>query len=220
MWNYPLPDLHCNILCRYTYYTDLPEDFYPEEMRMLRQKASNGISQVEAQKKRFSSEKDPNSSPHEDSPKTKHNRLHNQQKQPKLQKEDNNEEPPIIMVKLECSNKNKGATKDPKSEGLETSNEEAQVSFRLPMKVENSHQQLLLERQSSRSFFHLKRTNSRLMSMRRPTVKKKMTELKYAPHATINMRLSAGETGSFALCGGGLPPEQSSHLSIVNISTS
>ena len=207
----------CYVLYRYTYYTDLPEDFYPEEIRMLRQKASNGISQVEAHKKRLSSEKDTNSSPHEDSPKTKHNRLHNQ---PKLQKEDSNEENPIIMVKLERRNKNKGATKDPKSEETMNITFEEEVGLKLPMKVENSHQQLLLARQSSRSFFHLKGTNSRLMSMRRPTVKKKMTELKYAPHATINMRLSAGETDSFVLYGGGLPPEQSSHLSIVNVSTS
>lgn len=190
---------------------------------MLRQKASNGISQVEAQKKRPSSEKDPNISPLEDSPKTKHNRLHNQQKQPKLQKEGkNNEDAPIIMVKLERSNKNKGVSKDqdPKPEETMNTTFEEEVGLRLPVKVENSHQQLLLARQSSRSFFHLKRTNSRLMSMRRPTVKKKMTELKYAPHATINVRLSAGETDSFALYGGGLPPEQSSHLSIVNVSSS
>ena len=187
---------------------------------MLRQKASNGISQVETRKKRLSSEKDTNSSPHEDSPKMKHNRLYNQQKQPKLQKEDNNEETPIIMVKLERSNKNKGVIKDPKSEEALNVTFEEEVGLRLPMKVENSHQQLLLARQSSRSFFHLKRTNSRLMSMRRPTVKKKMTELKYVPHATINMRLSAGGTDSFVLYGGGLPPEQSSHLSIVNVSTS
>lgn len=187
---------------------------------MLRQKASNGISQVEARKKRVSSEKDTNNSTLEDSPKTKHNRLHNQQKQPKLQKEDNNEEAPVIMVKLERSNKNKGATKGPKSEEILNVSFEEEVGSRLPLKVENSHQQLLLERQSLRSFFHLKRTNSRLMSMRRPTVRRKMTEMKYAPHATINMRLSAGGTDSFELYGGGLPPEQSSHLSIVNISTS
>ncbi len=187
---------------------------------MLRQKASNGISQVEVRKKRLSSEKDPNSSPHEDSPKTKHNRLHNQQKQPKLQKEDNNEEAPIIMIKLDRSNKNKGMSKNPKSEETLNVSFEEEVSSRLPMKVENSHQQLLWERQSSRSFFHLKRTNSRMMGMRRPAAKKKVTEMKYAPHATINMRLSAGETDSFALYGGGLPSEQSSRLSIVNISTS
>ena len=209
------------ITCRYTYYTDLPEDFYPEEMRMLRQKASDGISQVEAQKKRLSFEKDPNSSPHEDSPKTKHNRLHNQQKQSKqLQKEDTNEEAPIIMIKLDRSNKNKGMTKSPKSEETLNVSFEEEISSRLPLKVENSHQQLLLARQSSRNFFHLKRTNSRMMSMRRPTVKKKMSDLKYAPHATINMRLSAREADSFVLYGGGLPPEQSSHLSIVNVSNS
>ena len=207
------------IMCRYTYYTDLPEDFYPKEIRMLRQKASNGISQVEARKKQLSSVKDANNSPTEDSPKTKHNRLYNQQKQPKLQKEDNNEETPVIMVKLARTNKNKGATKSPKSdEALNVSFEE-EVGSRLPLKVENSHQQLLLERQSSRSFFHLKRTNSRLMSMRRPTVKRKMTEMKYTPHATINMRLSARGTDSFELYGGGLPPEQPSHLSIVNVLT-
>ena len=188
---------------------------------MLRQKASNGISQVEYQKKRLPSEKDPSSSPHEDSPKTKHNRLHDQQKQPKqLQKEDTNDEAPIIMIKLDRSNKNKRMTKSPKSEETLNISFEEEVSSRLPMKVENSHQQMLLARQSSRNFFHLKRTNSRMMSMRQPTVKKKMTDLKYAPHATINMRLSAGEADSFVLYGGGLPPEQSSHLSIVNISTS
>ena len=209
-------------MCRYTYYTDLPEDFYPEEIRTLRQKASNGISRVEAQKKWISTDKDANRSntPLEDSPRTKHNYLHNQQKQPKLHKEGNKDEAPVIMMKLERSNKNKGMTKDPKSEGALNVSFEEEVGSRLPMKIENSHQQLLLERQSSRNFFHLKRTNSRLMSMRRPTVKRKMTEMKYAPHATINMRLSAGATQSFDLYGGGLPPEQSSHLSIVNVSTS
>ena len=215
--------VYVHIQCRYTYYTELPEDFYPEEIRTLRQKASSGISQVETHKKRLSIDKDGTNSPLDDSPKTNHNRLHNQQKQPKLQIEGNNSQTPVIMMTLECGwNKTKSSTKDPKSEvTLSTVGfEEGVTSCRLPTRFENSHQQLCLERQSSRSFFHLKRSSSRLMSMRRPTLRRKMTEIKYVPHTTINMRLSDGPTDSIKLCDGGPSLELSSHLSIVNVSTS
>ena len=124
---------------------------------------------------------------------------------------DRDTETPVIMMKLDRSRK-KGAVKS--EEPLTVSFEE-EVSSSLPLKVENSHQQVLLERQSSRNFFHLKRSTSKLM--RRPTMKK-LNESRYTPHATINMRLSTA-ADSFELYGGGLPPEQSSHLSIVNVTT-
>lgn len=180
-------------------------------MRMLRQKASNGISKVSEQQKRETKE------PTNTDPQQRRNSYSNNQrtfKQGKLQKEDNSESP-VIMMKLKRNPKE--ATKDQGSEEPTTVNFEDEVNARMSLKVERSHQQFFLERQTSRNFFHLKRASSRLI--RRPTVKRRLNDMKYAPHSTINMRLST-EPASFELYGGGLPPEQSSHLSIINVTTS
>lgn len=185
---------------------------------MLRQKASDGITEVE----RSTEKKQPPVAGDKDLAKvephrTKHDclRVQNQQKQPKLTREDNSETP-VILMKMERSS-NKLTVKDKKQnkEPVTVSFEE-EVTSRLPLKPEVSHQQFLLERQTSRNFFRLKRANSRLI---RKQTRKKLPDFKYVPHSTINMRLSDGPR-TFELYGGGLLPEQSSHLKIVSVTTS
>ena len=182
-------------------------------MRMLRQKAFDGIAEVEpsTEKKQSPVDGDKISAkvePH----RTKHDcsRVQNQQKQPKVAREDNSETPVILMKMERSSNKLIVNDKKQNEEPVTVSFEE-EITARLPLKPEVSHQQLLLERQTSRNFFRLKRTNSRLIKRQ---TRKKLPDFKYAPHSTINMRLSDG------LYGGGLPPEQSSHLQIVSVTTS
>ena len=124
-------------------------------MRELREKASNGISQVDPSSEEKQSAGDKGTISTEPR-RTKYNfsHTHNQQKQPKLPREDNSETP-VIMMKLERTKK--GTVKDQKQNKEPSSVAfEEEVNSRLPLKLEASHQQLFLERQISRNFFQLK----------------------------------------------------------------
>ena len=182
-------------------------------MRMLREKASHGISKMQGEQMKECVKFDKDTTNIERQ-KTKNLHSNNQPLQQTKLRREGNCESPVIMMKLKRNLK--GTTKDPEATAAAAASFEEEVSSRMPLKLERSHQQLLLERQTSRSLFHLKRANSKLI--RRPVVKKRV-DMKYAPHSTINMRLSS-EPGSFELYGGGLPPDQSSHLSIIKVTTS
>ena len=193
---------------------------------MLRQKATDGICPVEPDGRRHSTcDKDIAATvpATKESPGRKTKINHSSQVQqpiarhPKLlprENNNNNSESPVITMKLERGYR--PATKDSKTEETMHISFEEEVKSKMPLKPESSHQQLLLQRQVSRSLFHLKRANSRLM--RRPTMAKKLHDMRYTPHSTINMRFSDGPQ-TFELYGGGLPPEQSSHLTILNVTT-
>ena len=120
------------------------------------------------------------------------------------------------MMKLERGHR---MLKDSKTSEPAAVSFEEEVNSRMPLKPETSHQQLLLERQTSRGLFHLKRANSRMMTFRKSITTKKMPDMRYAPHTTINMRLS-DRPKTFELYGEGLPPEQTSQLRILNVTTS
>ena len=186
---------------------------------MLRQKAANGISRLNSLRRRHSTGEQAHvPHTHVESRRTKVNTYsphYQQRKQAKLPKEDKSE-PPVIMMKLERGHK---MLKDSKTGEPTTVSFEDEVNSKMPLKSESSHQQLLLERQTSRSLFHLKRANSRLMTCRRSTTTKKIHDSRFAPHTTINMRLSDGPQ-TFELYGEGLPREQTSHLRILNVTTS
>lgn len=195
---------------RYTYYTALPDEFIEEGL--IQSTQPSDIKESKTIEK-LTSNKD--------------EQVQGKRNQSKFTKNSNNsntpDSTPVVVLKME----NTRSEKKPQIKLLESvdTDFDQSVKSRLPLKPDVSNQRLLLDRQSSSTFFHNKASlmNAPRITRRAPASSGRaggnVQAGKFSPHSTISMRMSEGKGGQAFPYGGGLPEEQNSHLSIVNVET-
>ena len=193
---------------RYTYYTALPDEFIegPIESPQL---SVNADCKESKTCEKLGSNKD--------------EQVQGKRIQTKSTKNSNNQHTsdsvPVLVLKMEDTK----SAKKPQIKRPESADNdfELNVKSRLPLKPDVSNQRLLFDRQSSGTFFHngASLRSAPRITRRAPAGSKAGRNIpagKFSPHATISMRVSEGNGQAFPY-GGGLPEEQNSHLSIVNV---
>ena len=188
---------HAHMIYSYTYYTALPEEFAERQCTPEHPPIDSKPPKVKEKQQRFLETKNT------------------------LQGTSSSELDPLPMVTVK-TDRPKKHKKAPIEEEMEMDFEQSKRED-LPLKSNMSNQQLLLQRQASRTFFHSKSIASRpkrppLRSNSRPSSQKGVkVSSRYLPHTTISMRRSGEKGGAPFSYGAGL--QEQSSVTVMNIET-